>query len=81
MAISTISFIIERTNSLEVLQASGAFEHLPGQFVTVDQHENRLGLAPLSGGLHRFRYRTLFWPDLQLMLIEILAVAIILEAK
>ena len=42
-------------NGIEVVQAGDlSLEHLPGQFVTVDQHGNLLGLSSLSGGLHSF---------------------------
>jgi len=47
-------------NRIEVIQAGDlSLEHLPGKFITVNQHENLLELEPLSGGLHSFCYRTL----------------------
>ena len=63
-------------NGIEVVQAGDlSLEHLPGQFVTVDQHGNLLGLLPLSGGLHSFRYRPLryalvylFFPPITLLM-------------
>lgn len=48
-------------NGIEAVQAGDlSLELLPGQCITVDQHENLLGLSPRSGGLHRFRYRPTF---------------------
>ena len=50
MAVSTTSLDYRTENGIEVVQAGDlSFEHLPGQFVTVDQHENFLELSPLSG--------------------------------